>query len=240
MVISIRRSRHEEGEELVAIWCRSVDATHDFLSAEYRAELEELVRSFLPEAPLWVAVNERDRLVGFMLLSGQHMDALFVDPDARGCGVGRMLVEHALSMAPELTTNVNEQNKQAVGFYKKMGFKVTGRSEVDDLGKPYPLLNLAYVGNKLPPIVLSCLRKLEQTRQRRSLAVFCTSAKGHPDGWPSAKFDAWQFPTLAWGDPTLPSALRRFTSEFGMGSGGTTALRPPGKFCLSDRFCVLI
>ncbi len=43
--------------------------------------------------------------------------------------------------------------------------------------------------------------------------------------------DAWQFPTLAWGDPTLPSALRRFTSEFGMGSGGTTALQPPGKFC---------
>ncbi len=49
-------------------------------------------------------------------------------------------------------------------------------------------------------------------------------------------FDAWQFPTLAWGDPTLPSALRRFTSEFGMGSGGTTALQPPGKFCLLTRF----
>jgi hypothetical protein len=47
--------------------------------------------------------------------------------------------------------------------------------------------------------------------------------------------DAWQFPTLAWGDPTLPSALRRFTSEFGMGSGGTTALKPPGKFCYSRR-----
>ncbi len=28
MVISIRRSRHEEGEELVAIWCRSVDAAY--------------------------------------------------------------------------------------------------------------------------------------------------------------------------------------------------------------------
>ncbi|EGT71378.1 yjaB [Escherichia coli O104:H4 str. C227-11] len=99
---------------------------------------------------MWVAVNERDQPVGFMLLSGQHMDALFIDPDVRGCGVGRMLVEHALSMAPELTTNVNEQNEQAVGFYKKVGFKVTGRSEVDDLGKPYPLLNLAYVGNKPP------------------------------------------------------------------------------------------
>ena len=60
----------------------------------------------------------------------------------------------------------------------------------------------------------------------------------------TTKFDAWQFPTLAWGDPTLPSALRRFTSEFGMGSGGTTALRPPGKFCFirpllrSDLICI--
>ncbi len=53
----------------------------------------------------------------------------------------------------------------------------------------------------------------------------------------------WQFPTLTWGDPTLPSALRRFTSEFGMGSGGTTALVPPGKFfvlvlCLLRSYCV--
>lgn len=47
-------------------------------------------------------------------------------------------------------------------------------------------------------------------------------------------FDAWQCPTLAWGDPTLPSALRRFTSEFGMGSGGSTALWPPGKFCFNQ------
>lgn len=94
----------------------------------------------------------------------------------RGCGVGRMLVEHALSMAPELTTNVNEQNEQAVGFYKKVGFKVTGRSEVDDLGKPYPLLNLAYVGNKPP---LPCL---PGWRRRASVApgIF-TNAKGHRD-----------------------------------------------------------
>ncbi len=55
--------------------------------------------------------------------------------------------------------------------------------------------------------------------------------KAHPAGWALHLFDAWQFPTLTWGDPTLPSALRRFTSEFGMGSGGTTALSPPGKFC---------
>lgn len=144
MVISIRRSRHDEGKKLIAIWRRSVDATHDFLSKEYRAELEDLVSAFLPEAPLWVAVTEKDEPVAFMLLTGEHMDALFVDPTVRGCGVGKLLIEHALTLAPKLTTNVNEQNEKAVGFYKKMGFKVTGRSETDDLGKPYPLLNLVH------------------------------------------------------------------------------------------------
>ena len=34
------------------------------------------------------------------------------------------------------------------------------------------------------------------------------------------------------GTPTLPSALLRFTSEFGMGSGGTNALMPPGKLVI--------
>ena len=58
MVISIRRSRHEEGEELVAIWCRSVDATHDFLSAEYRAELEELAGRPLSTSPTLAEVAD--------------------------------------------------------------------------------------------------------------------------------------------------------------------------------------
>ena len=57
----------------------------------------------------------------------------------------------------------------------------------------------------------------------------------HPKKYPSHFWSgyfgvkSWQCPTLTWGDPTLPSALTRFTSEFGMGSGGATSLLPPGK-----------
>ena len=42
-------------------------------------------------------------------------------------------------------------------------------------------------------------------------------------------FKAWRCPTLTWGDPTLPSALSSFTSEFEMGSGGSYLLLPPDK-----------
>lgn len=101
--VIIRRSqRHEVNDE---IWCRSVDATHDFLSAQDRAEIEVQVRTFLPEAPLWVATDANDVPLAFMLLSEHHLEALFVDPDARGTGVGRKLVEHALSLIPDLTTD---------------------------------------------------------------------------------------------------------------------------------------
>ena len=43
------------------------------------------------------------------------------------------------------------------------------------------------------------------------------------------RFKAWRCPTLTWGGPTLPSALSCFTSEFGMGSGGSNSLLPPDK-----------
>ena len=46
----------------------------------------------------------------------------------------------------------------------------------------------------------------------------------------SAKNDDWQCLTLTWGNPTLPSALQHFTSEFGMVSGGSIALSLPKIF----------
>ena len=53
-------------------------------------------------------------------------------------------------------------------------------------------------------------------------------------------FKAWRCPTLTWGSPTLPSALIRFTSEFGMESGGSKSLWSPSKFFnLESCYCVL-
>jgi len=52
------------------------------------------------------------------------------------------LIDHARSLADKLTVDVNEQNTAAVAFYKACGFVVEGRSELDDTGRPYPLLHM--------------------------------------------------------------------------------------------------
>ncbi len=43
----------------------------------------------------------------------------------------------------------------------------------------------------------------------------------------SALIKNWRLPTLAEAIQPLPSAMQRFTTVFGMGTGGTTALLPP-------------
>lgn len=142
----IRPSRPEEGELAVAIWRRAVDATHHFLSPADRLAIDALVCGFLPQVPLWLAVDEQDRPLAFMHIDAAHLEALFVEPACHGQGVGAALVRHALALHPGLTTDVNEQNPQALGFYEHLGFRRTGRSARDGQGRPYPLVHLTHVG----------------------------------------------------------------------------------------------
>ncbi len=142
-MLKIRMSRPAEAPDIIKIWKRSVDATHDFLTAHDRQEIEKEVVGFFSEIPVWVATNQDDQPLGFMFLHDGHLEALFVDASARGLGVGKRLISHALALHHDLSVDVNEQNQQAVGFYQHMGFQVSGRSEQDNQGRPYPLLHLS-------------------------------------------------------------------------------------------------
>ena len=127
-------------ERLVSVWERSVRATHAFLSEEEVAE----IKPFVPQAIMGVetlVVAARDgEPVGFMGVEGGHLEMLFLDPAARGRGLGRRLLEHGIARLGVTELTVNEQNPQAVGFYEHLGFKTYRRTELDEEGRPYPLL----------------------------------------------------------------------------------------------------
>lgn len=143
-MMTLRASTSRDAARILDIWSRAVDATHGFLLPADRAAIGEEVKAFLPQAPLTLAVNAADHALGFMFVHGGHMEALFIDPDHHGKGIGRALVASALALHPALTTDVNEQNGEALSFYRRLGFEPTGRSDLDGQGRPYPLIHLRF------------------------------------------------------------------------------------------------
>ncbi|MFC1459918.1 acetyltransferase [Microvirga arabica] len=142
-MITIRLSRPSDLPALFAIWQGAVRATHLFLTEQDIAFYAQQVRDhYLPSCPFWVATGRNDQPRGFLGMTDSKIDALFIDPAHHGQGIGRALVDHAASLSGSLTVDVNEQNEGACGFYKKLGFRQVGRSELDDSGKPFPILHL--------------------------------------------------------------------------------------------------
>lgn len=142
--MNIRRAIAADGEAMVDLWLRSVRATHLFLTEADIQELLPLVRSYLTsqEPELWVLCSESGTVMGFMGMSGNKMDSLFLAPEFQRQGGGRLLVRHAQELRGALAVDVNEQNLAARQFYEACGFVVEGRSELDDGGRPFPLLRM--------------------------------------------------------------------------------------------------
>ena len=142
--MDIRRAMPTDGEVLLDVWLRSVRATHSFVSEEELQSMIPQVRDYLAssEPELWVLRDDAGTIVGFMGMSSNKMESLFLDPEFHRRGGGRRLVRHAQALHGELTVDVNEQNSAARGFYEACGFIVEGRSELDDQGRPYPLLHM--------------------------------------------------------------------------------------------------
>ncbi|WP_134494847.1 acetyltransferase [Microvirga pakistanensis] len=145
-MLTIRPLRPYETETMFNIWRTAVQATHNFLSESDFEFFSNMVRNdYLPHCRFWVVVDASDAPVAFMGMTGSMIDALFVAPDQHGRGIGRLLVEHARGLEDGLAVDVNEQNEGARVFYRRMGFKEVGRSELDGTGRSYPLIHMKMV-----------------------------------------------------------------------------------------------
>ena len=143
-IYSLEKGKLEDFPEIVEVWEASVRATHHFLTEEDILYFKPLIlHEYLDEVNLWVVLDQKHKLVGFLGVADESIEMLFIHPDHRGKGAGKLLLDHAIHKLHAKYVDVNEQNVQAVGFYEKMGFVTHSRSDKDGLGKPYPLLHMA-------------------------------------------------------------------------------------------------
>lgn len=110
---------------LLTLWLESTIYAHPFIDARYWRESEAIVRDvYLPAAQTWVW-EDNHQLKGFIsVLEGQFLGALFVAPEAIGCGIGRALLDEVKQRFPVLSLEVYQKNNRAVNFYHAQGFRI--------------------------------------------------------------------------------------------------------------------
>ncbi|MFD2248175.1 GNAT family N-acetyltransferase [Pontibacter ruber] len=130
-------------QEITEVWEASVRATHHFLKEEDILFFRPLIlNDYLKAVDLYCERDEAGSIVGFLGVADGKIEMLFIHPDSRGKGIGKKLLQFAVDTLHATLVDVNEQNTQAVDFYRHMGFVVEDRSALDSMGKPYPILHM--------------------------------------------------------------------------------------------------
>ena len=79
----------------------------------------------------------------------KKLEMLFISPELFGRGHGKKLLTFAIEKPHADKVDVNEQNRKAVSFYLKHGFRTYERTDKDDQGRDYPLLRMALEADEI-------------------------------------------------------------------------------------------
>ena len=125
----IRKFETQDLGTVMQIWLHGNLDAHAFIPASFWTGHFEIVRNMLPQAELYVHESEDTRQIdGFIGLTGNHIEGIFVAKAARSKGVGKALLEYAKSRKPSLTLSVYQKNQRALAFYRREQFAVHSES----------------------------------------------------------------------------------------------------------------
>lgn len=129
----IRKFETRDLDAVTQIWLHGNLDAHAFISASFWTEHFEMVRDMLPQAELYVHEDKDiQQIDGFIGLTENHIEGIFVAESARSKGVGRALLEYAKSRKPCLTLSVYQKNERALAFYQREQFTVQSEGIDED------------------------------------------------------------------------------------------------------------
>ncbi|MFG2986499.1 GNAT family N-acetyltransferase [Streptomyces sp. NPDC048258] len=120
----VRRAVDSDAAAVAEVWLRSFTAA---LAGVRRAHTDDQVRSWVREVVVpgqetWVVTVEGS-VVGMMVLDGEDLDQLYLDPAWQGQGIGGRLMRVAKQRRPAgLTLWTFQVNESARRFYERHGF----------------------------------------------------------------------------------------------------------------------
>ena len=129
----IRKFESRDLDAVMQIWLHGNLNAHAFIAASFWTEHFEMVRDLLPQAELYVHEDAGTRQIdGFIGLTENHIEGIFVAKSARSKGIGKALLDHAKSFKPSLTLSVYQKNERALALYRREKFVVQSEGIDED------------------------------------------------------------------------------------------------------------
>ncbi len=119
----IRRLQETDIDRVMALWLDTNLKTHDFVPAEYWRSNFEPVKEMLPQAEVYV-YESAGEIQGFVGLSGEYIEGIFVVDEMQSQGIGRRLLDHMKATKDTLYLSVYQKNTRAIRFYHREGFVI--------------------------------------------------------------------------------------------------------------------
>ncbi len=129
----IRKFESRDLDAVMQIWLEGNLDAHAFIPASFWTEHFEMVRDMLPQAELYVHEDKDTRQIdGFIGLTENHIEGIFVAKSERSKGIGKALLDHVKSCKPYLTLSVYQKNERALAFYQREQFVVQSEGIDED------------------------------------------------------------------------------------------------------------
>ena len=129
----IRKFESRDLDAVMQIWLHGNLDAHAFVPADFWTGHFDMVRDMLPQAELYVHEDAGTRQIdGFIGLTENHIEGIFVAKAARSKGIGKALLDYAKSRRPRLDLSVYQKNERALAFYQREQFAVQAKGIDED------------------------------------------------------------------------------------------------------------
>jgi putative acetyltransferase len=129
----IRKFENLDLDTVMQIWLHGNLDAHAFIAASFWTEHFEMVRDLLPQTEIYVHESEGTQQIdGFIGLTENHIEGIFVAKAARSKGIGKTLLDYAKSRKPRLTLSVYQENQRALAFYRREQFAIQSEGIDED------------------------------------------------------------------------------------------------------------
>lgn len=119
----VRKLQKADINRVADIWLDTNLKTHYFISDQYWKSNFDLVKEMLSQAEVYVYENDQ-KIQGFIGLSGEYIEGIFVSGEMQSQGVGKLLLNFIKDKKTKLELNVYQKNTRAIHFYQREGFKI--------------------------------------------------------------------------------------------------------------------